>query len=499
MAVSKTLTANGSKGHHRFTLYVNESSTSGNNSYLDYSLVISPIQSGWDWNASGVNYSITIGSNTFTGPIYSYNGSSTSTIKSGSNLEIAHNSDGTKTINIAFSITDTTGYNFTPGNASASDTMTLTVLHKAPLIGTAQVSELNTVVSNLNVPATTVVRYLSKKRFTLNATPYDSTTLTYRIRGFAYDSGIQSSNTIDVDFRTDGEEITFKNNTVQITQYAYDSLGASSSDDIKVLINNTPSVLNIIDYAKPILEKTNTTIKRKSGNGTNLTDNKANINLVGTIYKVNNAIGNNNAIRTIGYKVWEKGTSEPANYTSFSTTPTPSSSGAVTITNYEISNIDFTKAYNYKIILEDIYSNGTTYYSDIAEGTIPLGQPTWSEYKDRVDFLALTREQKQIYANEYSSNEIAIGIFTSGETIYRKYLGSIGQITGTTSKSFDISNISIDKIIKIDGMINYDTNYVGPLSRTVYYYNESNGYITIYNANNLSIDDGFVYIEYTKQ
>jgi len=295
---------------------------------------------------------------------------------------------------------------FSPSYASASGTMQLTVLHLSPTIQTAEVSELNTVVSNLNIPATTCVRYLSKKRFTLHATPYDSATLSYRIIGTGYNSGTQASNIIDVDFRTAGQNIAFnESNRVEMSQVITDSMGGQTVGDINVLINNTPSLLDTIKYDKPILERNSTYIKRKSGEyssilgrDANLTDGIASINVVGNIYKGNDVVGTNNAIRTIGYKVWLKDTTEPVNYTAFNPVPTPSNTGEVTITDYEISNIVFTSAYNYKIILEDTYSDGTTYYSDIASGTIPLGQPTWTEYKDHVDFLALSKQGNNIPA-----------------------------------------------------------------------------------------------------
>lgn len=392
---------------------------------------------------------------------------------------------------------------FTPSSASASGTMSLTILHLSPTIETAEVSELNTVVSNLGVPATTVVRYLSKKRFTLHATAYDSATLSYRILGFLYRPDWQSSNIFDVDFRTDAQDVTFNNNTVQLTQYVKDSLNGEANSDIKVLINNTESLLNIIDYAKPTLERTATTIKRKSGNGTNLVDNKANINVVGTIYKANNAIGNNNAIRTIGYKVWERDTSEPANYTSFSTTPTPSSTGAVTITNYEISNIDFRKAYNYKIILQDTYSDGTNYYSDVAEGTIPLGQPTWTEYKDRVDFLALTVGGYNPF--EYPDTEIKCGVWLN-KPLYRKVI-DVGYLPNSTSDTINHSISNVARFTKVYGTatrasdkdtlpipyVTFNANNSGGIS---VYANDTS--ITIRTTTDRSSYYAYIILEYTK-
>ena len=86
---SKSISANGSNGHHKFTLYVTEDSTNINNntSSISYTFQISPIQSGWDWAFSGstvpVSYSLTVNGTTATGSIMSYNGSSTITLKSG--------------------------------------------------------------------------------------------------------------------------------------------------------------------------------------------------------------------------------------------------------------------------------------------------------------------------------------------------------------------------------------------------------------------------------
>lgn len=446
MALNKTITANGSKGHHKFTLSVTEISTSGNSSFLNYTFTIAPIQSGWDWYGFNIPFSITIGANTYSGNISSYNGSSTVTLSSGSNIEVAHESDGTKTINVEFSVTDSTGQSYTCGNASASSTFTLSPLHKSPVINTATMVETNSVLTALSIPNTTIVRHLSKKTITLSATAYDSATLSYRLEHFATSynipsSGYQASNVFNTDY-TQNDITIDSNNKASIIQKVLDSKGGSATDWLYVDIGGTSQKPNAIPYAKPTLIKTSTNIRRKSGNGTNLTDNKANINVVGAIYKGNDAVGNNNAIRTIGYKVWEKGTSEPANYTSFSTTPTPSSTGEVTITNYEISNIVFTKSYNYKIILQDSYSDGTNYYSDIAEGTIPLGQATWSEYADRVDFYEVTIKQNKVLS--YLGQSIRV-IMENTQTISRNTTTKINvdTVDYNTSTALTYSNNSV--------------------------------------------------------
>ena len=202
---------------------------------------------------------------------------------------------------------------FTPSSCSASGTMQLTILHLPPVLNNATVTEKNTAMTSLGIPNTTVVRFLSKKEFKLYATPNDGATITkYKLYGFRYSGVEQASNTFTVDFRNEAKYTVKDNGVVQLTQKVTDSMGSSTEGSITVLINNVSSPLNTILYNVPTLEETSTTIKRKSGSGTNLTDNKATLNLVGTIYKNNtDVIGQHNSITKVGYKLWQRGTSEP--------------------------------------------------------------------------------------------------------------------------------------------------------------------------------------------
>lgn len=498
MAVSKTLTANGSKGHHKFTLVVNESSTSENSSFMSYTFSIAPIQSGWDWYGFNIPYSITIGSNTYTGSISSYNGSSTVTLKSGSNIEIAHDTDGTKTINVSFTVTDNTGQSYTCGNASASGSMTLTALHKAPEIETAEMVETNQAMINLGVPNTTIVRWLSQKQITLHATAYDSATLTYKLRhpGFSYEiptSGYSSSNVLNADYRTN--EFGISNNLAYIQQLIVDSKGGTASGYVRVSISGNEALPHAIPYTKPTIERTSTNIKRKSGGGVNLTDNKVSLNLKATIYKANDIIGNNNSITQIGYKIWDTDDTEPANYTSL--TPTVDSSGNVTITDLEISNISYINVYNYKIIITDNYG-----YSDIIDdGIVSTGVSVWTEYKDRVDFYNLTVKGYNPF--EYSTSETIVGIWDD-KPLYRK---AYTTTTTSGSNNIPISDISsdIDTITKLDGTCIQPSGNITPIN----YYNGSNDFVNLYYSNNDSVirircgssygfGDTRLIVEYTK-
>lgn len=134
---TKTLVANGAKGYHKFTLNVTENSTSisDNTSLLNFSFEISPIQYGWDWLnwGSAISYIININGTEYTGTIPNYDGKSKVELKSES-LSVEHNSDGTKTIDISFSVVDNAKQNYTCGNASVTDSMELTSIPRASTV-----------------------------------------------------------------------------------------------------------------------------------------------------------------------------------------------------------------------------------------------------------------------------------------------------------------------------------------------------------------------------
>ena len=310
MALEKTITANGSRGHHKFTLKVVEDRTDTNNSYLSFTFRLSPVVRNYDWSGWGsrISYTINIGGNTYTGTIPSYNGTSTVTLKSGNNIQIVHNSDGTKTINISFSVNDGAGQSYTPGNASTSDTFTLSVLHTPPTINSVSLTENNSILVNYGVANNVIVQYLSRKTFTISASFYDSASISNV--SIYYNNvliGTSSSSSVTINFNNVGELLTTQN-IVELMIQVTDSLGGKTSQMFNY---------SVIKYIKPTAEKTSTTIKRKTGSGTVLTDNKANLNFVGVAYKQNDVIGNHNT-PVVEYKIWN--TSEPSSYTSVTST-----------------------------------------------------------------------------------------------------------------------------------------------------------------------------------
>lgn len=276
---------------------------------------------------------------------------------------------------------------FTPSSASASGSLTLTKLHDAPSITSLSLTETNTQMTGLGVANNTIVQYLSNKKAVISVSTYDNATITnYSIYHNNVLLGTSTSNTITINFANVGELIDSGTGKVGLMVAVTDSLGG---------YNTKMFDFSVIKYTRPTIEKTSTTIKRKTGNGTVLTDNKVVLNFVGTCYKGNDVIGNANK-PTVQYKIWN--TSEP----SYSILTTPNTAN-VTIKDYEISNILYTSVYNYKIKIYDVFTTSETIVN-VKTDKIPTGVSVWSEYKDRVNFVKATINNNDIMVYEENEN-----------------------------------------------------------------------------------------------
>ena len=166
MALQTTsISAKGSKGNHKFTLNITEDSTStiNNNSSISWSLVLSPVVSGYDWDYSGtvpVTYSVTIDGETYTGNIMKYDGTSTVTVKSGKK-NVDHNDDGSKEISFSFSVSSLNVY-YLPGSASEDGTLTLTdISREATITNASNFSDGENPTITYSNPAGTAVTELA--------------------------------------------------------------------------------------------------------------------------------------------------------------------------------------------------------------------------------------------------------------------------------------------------------------------------------------------------
>ena len=250
-----SISANGSLGHHKFTLTVNEIATSvdNNTSTISYSFQLSPVQTSWAWEqwGSSISYSFSINGTKYTGTIPAYDGYSTVTLKSGTQT-VSHNADGSKTMSYSFSVTDGAGQRYTPGNASASGSFVLTTIPRAttPTLSATSVTANGTNSVTITVdPASSTFKHKIR---------YDFGSLKGYVSGF-----LTNGKEIGFDFTPQGKtttvftpatwllnEIPSANSGVcTIYVYTYTSTGSHvGTKSVKLTINvptYTPVISNI--------------------------------------------------------------------------------------------------------------------------------------------------------------------------------------------------------------------------------------------------------------
>lgn len=243
-----SISANGSKGHHKFTLTVTETSTSvsNNTSTISFRFQIDPIkipssaENAWDWDkftnpSNTISYKVVINGTTYSGTIPSYNGMGTLTLKSGTQV-VTHNADGTKTLSFSFSVTDATAVNYTSGNASANGTLALTPLAtEKPSTGAAPiinpyVEDINDKTIKLTGDSSTLIRYHSSADATMNVTLQGGAT---SIKKYTIKNGS----------RTESQSTyTFRN--VESNTFTF------SAEDNKGYVGTKTYTANMVDYIR---------------------------------------------------------------------------------------------------------------------------------------------------------------------------------------------------------------------------------------------------------
>ncbi len=237
-----SISANGSLGHHKFTLTVTESSTSvaNNTSTVKYSFQLSPVQTSWAWSSwgSSISYTITINGTKYTGTIPNYDGYATVTLKSGSQT-VTHSSDGSKSISYSFSVVDGAGQRYTPGNASASGTLALTTIPRAttPTLSASSITVNGSNSVNIVIkPASSSFKH--KIRYAFGS-------LTGLYSGVSIGSGFSAKGDVTVKFTPPTSALnqipSATSGTCTITCYTYTSDGTSVGTKTIKLTFNVPS------------------------------------------------------------------------------------------------------------------------------------------------------------------------------------------------------------------------------------------------------------------
>lgn len=384
--------------------------------------------------------------------------------------------------NIKFRVsrTGSAANDYTRGAAMSSKTcsnLTIGIGHTPPSDITYSITEKNPKLINAGVGNTTYVNMLSIKEYNISATTYDGATITeYNIYNGVIPS-FRKVNPFEVDYSV--KELTTWQETgkVPIRAQVIDSMGGYVNSSIPL----NPDLYDYIPYIKVILNETTTNVKRVGQ-----TSGRARLNINGTFY--NGSVGNVYQEKPIiKYKFWKYGESEPDTFNNVISSDNIEVNGnSFSITDYQIGsplegasnyfNPDY--AYRVKVYVEDNFTNYTS-----QEKPIPVGESTWTEYKDRVDFKKITIKNKNEFFYEpgdtFVNTETIIlyGYVTSGSTAVRLYF--------PMPKRLD--NITSIIVQSFKGEMRGGKGYLNSQSGDVEYVGKSGYALNLYKSNGINI------------
>lgn len=351
--------------------------------------------------------------------------------------------------NIKFRVsrTGSAANDYTKGAAMSSkncSNLQIGIGHTNPSDVSFTITEKNQRLIDAGIPNNTYVNNLSIKEYNINATFHDGATATdYNIYNGVVPS-FNKSTPITIDYSQ--KELVTWNDTgkVPIRVQVLDNMGgngySSSAYD--------PALYDYIPYLKISLNEATTTARR---NGQ--TSGRVKLNINGTFY--NGSIGNVTQTKPIiKYKYWSANDTEPATFNNtISSENITINNNTFSVVDYEIGSIDETAnnyfnpdyAYRVKVYVED---NFTSYISQ--EKQIPVGEATWAEYKDRVDFKKITIQGKNVLFYEngdiYQINDSFInvgGCITSAKKQLRFTIFTPKLLTNISSIVVDNAKLTV--------------------------------------------------------
>lgn len=154
----------GSKGHHTYTFNLVETSTSvsDNTSIMNYSFVLKD-DSNYFWRsfAKKISYKLKANGSVIASGYIPNHTSKTEIITSGT-FPVLHDSDGNKTIDYSFTVTDNANQSYTSGNASESGSLTLSTIPRYLSIDKLDIvskTETSAIISWTTSEATSEILY----------------------------------------------------------------------------------------------------------------------------------------------------------------------------------------------------------------------------------------------------------------------------------------------------------------------------------------------------
>lgn len=370
---------------------------------------------------------------------------------------VTHDADGTKNVTMSGSFNATAWGIVLSVNGSAK----LPDLHTPPAINSVNVTEQNTILKNAGISNETFVKWLSKKSFAFDVTTYDDATITsYEVANAKTLIASSEQSPFNVDFANFNLYGDEAEKTTELDFKVIDSKNGSS---------NLSKKYEFVPYFKPTFVNTNTKALRQGQ-----TSGRAILNANGSFYNVD--IGSLSPSCKVFFKYWAKGEDEPTTYNEIPNESLVINENTFTINQYLLgTDFDYKKSYYVSVYIEDRF-----YSSEPLVLPIPVGESTWTEYKDRVDFIKATVRGKEVATKEevtevYSTEETKTNkVWLDGRPIYKK---TFTGVTGSTAGGIGVEH----------GIENFDmlVNYYG----NTYRYNDKecrpipNFYIT--NENNL--------------
>ena len=339
---------------------------------------------------------------------------------------IKHNTDGTKVADMAGSI------NFSAWGMtlSVSGSAKLPDLHTPPSVNSVNVTETNDTLIDAGISNDTFVRWLSNKNFNFNVTTYDDANINkYEVYNTSILIKEGTESPLNIDFANVN---MYGNEQNKLTAFEY------YVTDNKNGIGSLSQTYDFIPYFKPTFINTETKVRRQGQ-----TSGRTILSASGTFY--NSKIGTLNPTCKVFVKYWEKTKDEPTKYNEIPSANIYISNNNFSIIDYLIGNdFDYQKSYYVKVYVQDGF-----YSSEVLSLNVPVGEATWTEYKDRVDFKKATIQGKEVAIKEnYSLEEIKTDkTWIDGKPIYKKTFYST-----TNEQNFNITHgASIDTVVSIDG------------------------------------------------
>lgn len=310
---------------------------------------------------------------------------------------------------ITFRVARETGSSSSSGylNETMCSDIEILVGHTAPDNISYTITETDSALQELGIANNVFVENKSIKKFLFSYNLYDDATLS-KVSIWNGASAVYSSNTnpLILDLKTQPLPSKNENGKITLKGKVTDSMNGSSFAD-----GSGWDLYDVIEYTIPTINETLTTAKR---NG-QLTG-KVLTNLVGAFFK--GEIGNYNQqnLLSIKYKFWENSSTveEPTEYSN--TIPSESilyTNNTFKVSNYEIgsdneNNSNYfnpKKSYKIKFLIKDIFNE-----IESSIRSIPVGESTWAEYKDRVEFKKITIQNKDIVDDIiYANNNVLWG------------------------------------------------------------------------------------------